>query len=72
MRSNKDRMAIITSIKLTFKIGKYKKNLFLCSVYAPDSNYEKDFPYEEFLKILRDTVEDCPKNHTLILGIDTN
>lgn len=67
-----DRMARIASIKLTFNSGKFKNNFFLLSVYTSDSNYEKEFPYEDFLENLADAVKNCPQNHTLILGIDVN
>ena len=48
-----DGMARIASIKLTFNLGKSnQKKIFLCSAYAPDSNYQKSFPYDDFLENL--------------------
>ena len=43
-------MARIASIKLTLERGRMKRKNYFCSVYAPDSNYEKEFPYKDFLK----------------------
>ena len=65
-------MARIASIKLTFKRGRMKEKFYFCLVYAPDINYEKEFPYEEFLENLTDVVNACLKDHILILGIDAN
>ena len=68
-----DGMARIASIKLTFNLGKSsQRKIFLCSAYAPDSNYSTSFPYDDFLENLTDAVKDCPRDHILIQGIDAN
>ena len=68
-----DGMARIASIKLTFNLDKpSQKNFFICTAYAPDSSYEKSFPYEVFIASLTDAVKECPKDHILVLGTDTN
>ena len=68
-----DGMARIASIKLTFNLDKpSQKNFFICTAYAPDSSYEKSFPYEVFIASLTDAVKECPKDHILVLGADTN
>ena len=62
-----DGMAKIASIKLTFNLGKSnQRKIFLCLVYAPDNNYEKSLPYEDFMENLTDTVKDCPRDCILI------
>ena len=62
-------MARIASIKLMFKKSNSKpKKFYFLSVYAPDSSYESSYPYENFIANLTDAINDCPKDHTLILG----
>ena len=64
-----DSMTRIASIKLLFKRGNSKPlKLFFLSVYAPGSSYEQSYPYEDFISNLTDAVNECPKDHILILG----
>ena len=68
-----DNMARIASIKLVFKKRNSKpEKFYFLSVYAPDSSYESSHQHEDFIANLTAAVNDCPKDHILILGGSVN